>query len=255
MSDTPGKAAELHGLEPARAQQLRELLRPGEAAHARGQVRVRVSARQEAAEQRDDAVEPELVEELQRAARRRDLEDPQPAAGPEHTAQLPDRSFEVLDVPDPEAHDRRVEARVLERKLEHVRLHPFELGRLSPGPLEHPLGEVDPDDVARAGVASGDGEIARAAAGVEHVVSGPHGLSDGRPAPALVEAGGHDAVHRVVDRGDPVEHAPDAFRRQPAALHRHVCPQRGVSACSSPSRSRARATMKSTRFSTVSAPW
>src|SRR6478672_6964880 len=155
--DTPGKAPEPHGPEAARAEQLRKLLRPGEAAHARGQVGVRVAAREEAAEQRDDAVEPELVEQLERAARRRDLEDPQPAAGPEHAPQLPDRCFEVLDVPDAEAHDRRIEARVFEWELEHIGLHPLELGRLAPGPLEHPLGEVDADDVARARVASGDG--------------------------------------------------------------------------------------------------
>src|SRR6188508_2441643 len=151
--DTPGKAPEPHGLEAARAEQLRKRLRSGEAAHARGQVRVRVAAREEAAEQRDDAVEPELVEDLERSARRRDLEDPEPAPGPEHAPQLPDRCFEVLDVPNPEAYDGRVEARVLERKLEHVGLHPLELGCLAPGLLEHPLGKVDSDDVACAGVA------------------------------------------------------------------------------------------------------
>ena len=148
-----------------------------------------------------------------------------------------------------------VEARVLERKRKHVALDELELGRLAPGALEHPLGEVEADDARRAGLARGDGEVAGAAARVEHVVARPHRLADRRPAPALVEPDGHHAVHRVVDRRDPVEHPLHAFGGEPAALHGHVCPQRGVSAWSSPSRSRARATMKSTRFSTVSAPW
>ena len=59
--------------------------------------------------------------------------------------------LEVVDVADPEADDGRVEARVLERQREHVALHPLELGRLAPRALEHPLGEVEADDVARAG--------------------------------------------------------------------------------------------------------
>ena len=62
-----------------------------------------------------------------------------------------------------------------------------------------------------------DREVARAAAGVEHPVAGLHDGFGGEPAPAPVEPDGHDAVHHVVDRRDPVEHA---RARRPAAACR-----------------------------------
>src|SRR5438270_396652 len=104
--DTPGKEPELHALEAATAELVREILRAGEATHARWQVRVRGPAGEEAAQQRHDAVEPELVEGREEPARCRYLEDAEPAAGTKHAAQLPDGSLEVLDVANPEAHDR-----------------------------------------------------------------------------------------------------------------------------------------------------
>src|SRR6185437_7286493 len=122
--------------------------------------------------------------------------------------------------------------------------------------LEHPLGEVDADDFPCARLAGCDRKVARPTTGVEDAVARPDRLAHRRPAPALVETRRHDPVHRVVDRRDAVEHPLHAFGRQAAGFHRHVaCPQRGVSAWSSPIWSRARATTKSTRFSTVSAPW
>ena len=220
--DTAGEELEPHGLEAAGGEQVGELLRPWEAAHASRQVRVRVATGQDAAEQGDDAVEPEAVERREPAARGRDLENPEPAAGAEHPAQLLDRRLEVLDVADTEADDRRLEGRVLEREREHVALHEFEPGRLAPSTLEHPLGEVEADDSPRAGLGRGHSEVAGAAARVEHVVAAPHCLANRRPAPALVEPDGHHAVHRVVDRRDPVEHPLHSLGRQAAGLDRHV---------------------------------
>ncbi len=62
-------------------------------------------------EQRHDPVEPEREERPQRAARARDLEDREPAAGPQHAAQLAQPELEVGDVADAEADRRRVERR------------------------------------------------------------------------------------------------------------------------------------------------
>ena len=111
------------------------------------------------------------------AARLRDLEDREPAAGPEHPPQLaraPPRGRRRCgrrSRPSP-----RRTTRVLERKREHVALDPLDRRRLAPRPLEHPLGEVEPDDVARARAQRGDREVAGAAARVEHPVARAHRL-------------------------------------------------------------------------------
>ncbi len=170
---------------------------------------------------RDDPVEPDAVEGRERAARRRDLEDPEPAAGAQHAAQLPQPRLEIVDVAHAEADRRRVEGRVRERQREHVAAHPFDRRRLAARPLEHPLGEVEPRDCA-AVPARLEREVAGSAAGVEHPVARPHDLLDGDPAPAPVEAHGHEPVHQVVDRRDPVEHALDAVGREAAGLDGHV---------------------------------
>ena len=140
----PAKSRNRTPPKPFAREQLGELLRAGEAAHARGQVRVRLAAGQDAAEQRDDPVEPERGRTARAAPRGVVISRiAEPAAGTEHAAQLADPRLEVLDVADPEADDRRVEARVLERQREHVALDQLELGRLAPGALEHRLGEVE----------------------------------------------------------------------------------------------------------------
>src|SRR5215472_4242333 len=114
--DTPGETPEPDALEAARAQQIGEILGARETAHARREVGVGVAAREQVAEQRHDMVEPDPVEGRQQPARRRDLEDPEPAARAEHAPQLPDARLQVLDVPDAEADDGGVEARVVERQ-------------------------------------------------------------------------------------------------------------------------------------------
>jgi len=61
---------------------------------------------------------------------------------------------------------------------------------------------------------SGDREVTRATAGVEHAVSGLHDRLDREPPPRPVEPDGHDAVHGVVHRRDAVEETPHLARRQ-----------------------------------------
>ena len=253
--DAAAEAAVGDVAEAVPSHQLGQLVRAGEAADARRQVRVGLAARQDLAGERDQDVEPELVEELQRPLRLRDLEDADAAARLQHAPQLGEPALEVGDVADAEADGRRVERAVLEGQLEQVALDPLDRGLLPPRALEHARREVEADHLAGASLARGDGEVARAAAAVEHAVAGRDDLADGQAPPALVEPDGHDAVHQVVDGRDPVEHRADALGRQRSGLVAHDCPQRATSVLSSPSWSRIRATMKSTRSSIVSAPW
>ena len=114
-SDDPGgEGAVAHLAEAARLEALREAARRGKAAHARGQVGVRRTAGENLAEERDDAVEPDAVERREPPGRRRDLEDPEPPALPQHAAELAQAGVEILDVSDAEADRRRVEGRVAE---------------------------------------------------------------------------------------------------------------------------------------------
>ena len=192
---------------------------PGKRRTLAGQIRVRLSAGQQLAQQRHHAVEPERVEPAQRAARTRELEDREPATGTQHAPQLCDRSRHVGDVAHAEADRRHIEGRVRKRKCEQVTLNPLELGRLPARPLEHPRGEVEPrHGCARLG--GDDSEVAGAARRIEDTVAGPDDGAHGCPAPALIQPGGRDPVHHVVDRRDPVEHVPHAFGRQRAAAHR-----------------------------------
>src|SRR5581483_10988995 len=129
------------------------------------------------------------------------------------------------------------------------------------------------------GTRGGDGEIAGAAAGVEHRVPGTDDRPGGDPAPAQVEPGRHHPVHHVVDRGDAVEHRLHLARRERSGragafgattsprTKAGSCaaafvlgfvshwPHRRTSVFSRPSRSSARPAMKSTRSATDSAPW
>ena len=117
----------------------------------------------------------------------------------------PSRSVEVADA---EPDGRRVELAVPERQRERVAPHPLDRPRLAARPLEHALGEVEPDDPPAAPLRL-DREVAGAAAGVEHAIAGPDDLATAEPPPAPVEPGRHHPVHHVVDRGDPVEHPAD----------------------------------------------
>ena len=239
----PPKSRNCGSLEPALVDQRREILGAREAADARRQVRVGLPARQHAAEQRHDAVEPEREERLQDPARLRDLEDREPAAGPQDAPQLAEAGTEIGDVAHAEADRGGVEARVRVGQREHVALDPLDRVRLAPRPHEHLAREVEPRDDAALAL-GGDREVARAAARVEHAGAGLDDRLDREPAPAAVEPHRHDVVHDVVDRRDPVEHRPHAFGLQrPTAVFPvsvepttmgHGCPQRGVSAWSMP---------------------
>ena len=113
--------------------------------------------------------------------------------------ELPQPALEVGEVAHAEADGGGVELAVRERQRERVALHPLDRAGLAPRPLEHPLGEVEPDDSSASPLGL-DREVAGPAAGVEHAISGPDDLADGEPPPAPVEPDGHDAVHDVVDR-------------------------------------------------------
>ena len=101
-----------------------------EAAHARGKVRVRRPARQDAAEQRHDAIEPEAEERSQDAAGLGDLEAAEPPIGPEDAEELAEAVLELGHVPDPEPDRDDVEAPVLEGERGQVAVHPPDLARL-----------------------------------------------------------------------------------------------------------------------------
>src|SRR5581483_6261020 len=172
-------------------------------------------AAEQLAEQRNDAVEPDPVERREEPARGRDLEDPGPAARGEHAAQLGQTLLQVGDVADAEADGRRLERPGLEREGEQITLDPRRLGQLAPRAREHPRREVEPRHLPGARLARRDREVPGAAAGVEDAVARPNDRLGRDPPPAEVEPGGHHAVHRVVDRGDPVEHAPDVGSGKP----------------------------------------
>jgi hypothetical protein len=85
---------------------------------------------------------------------------------------------------------------------------------LGPRQLQHLLGEVDADHLAPRGDAVGqlEREIARAGGDIERASARRElGEVGGAPAPRMVQAGGHDRVHPVIETGDPVEHRPDLW--------------------------------------------
>src|SRR3954452_14054789 len=101
--DTACKEAVPDRAEAGLREQVGERVSSGEAANARGEGRVRGAAGQRLAEERHDAVEPHLVERRQRAARRRDLEDAEPARRLQNAPQLAEPGLEVVDVTHAEA--------------------------------------------------------------------------------------------------------------------------------------------------------
>ncbi len=273
--DPSGEEPVPNVLEPGGLEQPGELGRPGEAPHAGRQVRVRRAAGENLAGERNENVEPQPVEGPQNAPRPRDLEDPEPAAAVEYAPKLSQPFFDVGNVPDPESDGCRVEGVVREGQLQQVALDPAHVGPFSLRALQHGLGEIQPGH-APARMRGGDREIARPAAGVQYPVAGPDYRLCRQPAPAPVEPSRHQPVHRVVDRRDAIEHALHLGRLEPAALEARLAPRRLryrirrrqdrvaagahspqplTSVCSTPSWSRQRATMKSTRSSTFSAPW
>ena len=193
--------------------------------HGRRQVAVGAAARKQSPGERHDPFEPNREERTQRSARARDLEHGNSPARPHDAAELTQSALELCKVAHAEAHSRGVEALVRKRQSEQVGLDPLDLSRLAAGAFEHPRSEVDADDLARAGAEVGKREIARAAGGIEHPVTGPDNRRCGKPAPAHVEASRHQPVHRVVDRRDPVEHRPHGVGSKPSGLDGH-CPHR-----------------------------
>src|SRR5262249_4177506 len=101
-----------------------------------------------------DPVEPDRVEGRERgAARLRELEDDEPAAGSKDPRQLAQPGVDVGQVADPEADRDRIEAAGIVGELERVgplEAHRLDtaLGRLLAGEVEHRLREVTADDAA-----------------------------------------------------------------------------------------------------------
>ena len=149
--DPAGEAAGTRTSPKPVAHQRGELVRAGEAADARRQVRVRRAARQHLAEQRDDPVEPERVERRERPARPRDLEDRR--GGRRARARAAARAIAALrgrrrsgrrSRPSP----RRTTPSANGSSSRSPRTH-SSCGRLAPGALEHPLREVEPGHLRR----------------------------------------------------------------------------------------------------------
>ncbi len=185
-----------------------------EATDARREVRVRLAAREHAACERHEHVEPEPEEGPQDAARPRDLEHRELPAGTQHARELAQAALEIGEIAHAEADRRRVELAVGERERERVALDPLDRAGLLPRALEHPLGEVEPDD-APATPLGLDGEIARTAARIEHAVARPDDLA-------------HGELSASAGRARPSSHG--SSRRRPARCDR---------TCRAPSRARA----------------
>ena len=200
---------------PARRISAGELLGGREARDRGRQVGVGGAAGQQPPEQRDDPVEPEREERAQHAARPRDLEDREPAAGAEHAPELAQPALEVGDVADPEADRRRVERARRRTAARAGRPRPTRASAPCAAPARASAREKSrPVTVSAPAAQIGEREVAGAAGGVEDAVAGLNGRGGREPPPAQVEPDGHHAVHRVVDRGDPVEHRPDGVRRE-----------------------------------------
>ncbi len=255
QSDAPATEQPVADLAKAGSLEERgEILWPGKAANAGREVRVRLSARKHPARERDEHVEPEAEERAQEAARPCYLEHGDLAFAAEDTVELAQPSLEIVEVANSESDGHRVELPVGEWQRQRVAPNPLDRPRLASRALEHPLGEVQPDDL-RSPPLRLDREIARTATCVEHAIARPDHLSYRQAPPASVEPRGHQPVHHVVDRGDAVEHPADLVGGQASRLVRHSCPQRFASTLSMPSWSRQRATRKSTRSSIDSGAW
>ena len=104
-------------------------------------------------------------------------------------------------------------------------------GAFRRGALEHRRREVEPDHLARAGRRAA---IARSPVPQQPSSTrspGRDDLAHRQAAPALVEADGHDAVHQVVDRRDPVEHRPDALGGRACRIRGSLAPPRPRACC------------------------
>ena len=226
--DRAAEQAEADALEARPLEQRGEVLRLREAAHARREVRVGLAAGQHLPEQRHDPVEPEREERPQGAARPRDLEDREPPARAQHATRARAarprgrRRCARRSRRSPRRTRRPRTAARAGRPATHSTVSDFRRARSSIRGREVEAG----DDPALA--LGRDREVAGAAAGVEHAVAGLHDGLDRQPPPARSRPGGHDAVHRVVDRRDPVEHAPRT------AVGRERARSRSVSGCAPP---------------------
>ena len=142
---------------PTAGHHLGEVRGRREAFHRLGQIGVCIAVADDRAQEGDESIEPQRVEDGERGAPRMgDLEDHQPAARLEHPRQLPEAAVQIRQVARPEADCDRVESPIRIRKLEGIRplethLAQAPLPGLAAGELEHRLGEVAADHLARAG--------------------------------------------------------------------------------------------------------
>ena len=145
--------------------------------------------------------------------RRGDLEHHDAAARTDDADHLAKAAVQVREVPRPEADRRGVEFIVAER--ERQRVGDFEPDRQAvrfrPRQLQHPLREINghhlailPDPLRQ-----GDRQIAGARGHVKRPVArAERGQVGGSAPPLMVQAGGHDRVHPVVQPSDAIEHRP-----------------------------------------------
>ena len=212
-----------------------------------------LAAGQHPPEHGHDAVEPEPEERLEESARPCDLEHGELPARSEDAGQLAQAPPGRRGCGRRTRRSRRRTRR--RRRAARGRLpHPLDRAGLLPRPLEHPLGEVEPDDASPATLGL-DGEVTGAAARVEHAVSRPHdlraaSLRQRRSSPAVTPGSSRRTRARSGRTSRERTRARGCLTRGSSALT-----PAGVSALSIPIWSRHRATTKSTRSSIVSAPW
>ena len=226
------------------------VVRPREAPDARRQVRVRLPAGEHPPAS-GTRTSNQRRKNGRRRPRGRVISGPRACRPAQHAAELAE-ALEVGKVADAEAdvprRTRRPRTAARARPLGPTRSH-----RISSAPARASARRSRDRHPAPTPLRL-DREIAGAAARVEHAVARPDDLGTASLRQRPVEAGRHDAVHRVVNRRDAIEHPAHRVGLERAGLVRHS-PQRLTRALSIPIWSRQRATMKSTGRRSSRAPW
>ena len=194
----PPRSRQPTSSKPARRIALAEIVRAREAAHARRQIacrrrRLGGSAPRAARARRTRGGRTACSTPRGRG----DLEAAEASAGPEHTRQLAQAGVEVRDVADPEADGGGVEAPVRRTAARAGRRGPTR----SLSDLLRARSSIRSEKSSPVTVAPGslrlEGQVAGAAAGIEHPVAGPHdradrqgGASGGRAPPSSAGSSG-----------------------------------------------------------------
>ena len=181
-------------------------------------------SRHGAADPRQDVAGiPEIERTEQRRARRAELENREPPAGPQHAQQLAARHLGLLHVANAEG-DRRARRTDVARRPAGSSHRRAPAGRATsrlPRPqLLEPCASIAPEKstpTTRARAVAAPAPIATSAVPVQtsSSLSRPVNCSarNRAPAPVAIEAAGQNRVEQVVAAGDRVEHARDLRRR------------------------------------------